>query len=255
MKTILYPMSFLFFLCAVQTHMANAQAKSISNGPASSAIYFKANGVDPLWTLTISQYQVDFRTQASGFEPFSAPHMEPIKAMDSNIKLYRLHSGTAEMEVELAQMLCQNENSRERFPYAITIALKESGDTTATYFTGCGLYVTDSDLSGRWVLEQLKGDSVFASQFNDTLPYLQLHANGNSFSGYGGCNTINGRLYSERSLLRFTDMVLSRRPCATKPEEDKFINALQFSTQFVLEGDKLVLSNPGGRLLVFRRAD
>jgi len=235
--------------------MANAQVKSTSNGPASSAIYFKANGVDPLWTLTISQYQVDFRTQASGFEPFSAPHAEPIKAMDSNIKMYRLNSGSAEMEVELAQMLCQNENSRERFSYAITISLKESGDTTATYFTGCGLYVTDTGLSARWILEQLKEDSVSASQFNDTLPYLQLHANGNSFSGYGGCNTINGRLFSERTLLRFTDMVLSKRTCATKAKEDEFIKALQFSTQYTIEGDRLILSNPGGRLLVFLRAD
>ncbi len=254
MRTILYQLSFLCLLCGVQSPMVYAQENASSQGAASSAIYFKANGVDPAWTLTISQYQVDFRTQASGFEPFSAPHTEPIKAMDSNIKMYRLNSGTAEMEVELAQMLCQNENSRERFPYAITIALKESGDTTATYFTGCGLYVTDTDLSARWVLEQLKEDSVSASQFNDTLPYLELHANGNSFSGYGGCNTIIGRIFSERTLLRFTDMVLSKRTCATKPKEDEFIKALQFSTRYAIEGDKLILSNPGGRLLVFRKA-
>jgi heat shock protein HslJ len=255
MRSILYQLCFLCFLCGIQSTLAYAQGNLSSQEAGTSAIYFKANGVDPLWTLTISQYQIDFRTQASGFESFSTPHTEPVRAMDSNIKMYRLQTESAQLEIELAQMLCQNENSRERFPYAVTIALRQGKDTTSTYFTGCGLYVTDTGLSARWVLEQLKTDTVTASQFNDTLPYLELHAKGNSFSGYGGCNTINGRIFSERSLLRFTDMVLSKRSCATKPKEDEFIKALQFSTQYTIDGDRLILSNPGGRLLVLKRKD
>jgi heat shock protein HslJ len=218
-----------------------------------SVIYFKANGVDPVWTLTISPFQVEFKTQASGFPTFTAPHTEPIKAMDSNVKKYKFHTEAGEMEIELAQMLCQNEGSHERFPYSVTVSIRQGVDTTFTYFTGCGRYITDARLDGMWVLSMIKSDSVTASQFNDTLPYIEMHSNGNMFSGYSGCNKMDGRLYCERDLLRFTNMVLSKRVCTTKAKEDEFVKALQFSTRYVIEGDRLILSNPGSQTLVFRK--
>ncbi len=223
--------------------------------PGQSVIYFKANGVDPVWTLTISSYQIDFKTTASGFESISAPHVEPIKAMDSNIKMYRVQTESGQMDVEIAKMLCQNEGSKERFPYAVTIMIKQGKDTTFTYFTGCGQYVTDSRLEAKWTLLQIKSETVTATQFNDTLPNLDLHANGNSFAGYCGCNTVNGHLFSERSLLRFTNMVYSKRNCPTKPKEDEFIKNLEFSTQYSIEGDRLTLSNYSGVTLVFKRTE
>jgi heat shock protein HslJ len=175
--------------------------------------------------------------------------------MDSNIKTYKVQTEAGQMEVEIAKMLCQNEGSKERFPYAVTIMIKQGRDTTYTYFTGCGLYVTDTRLEAKWQLFQIKSDTVTAAQFNDTLPYVDLHANGNSIAGYAGCNTFNGRIFSERSLLRFTDLHLSKRDCPTKPKEDEFIRALQFSTQYAIEGDRLILSNPSGPTLTFKRVN
>ena len=221
---------------------------------ASNAIYFKANGVDPVWTLTISPIQIDFKTKATGFNPVSAPHIEPVKAMDSNIKMYKVKTADAELNIEIAKMLCQNENSHERFPYAVTISLRQGTDTTFTYFTGCGVYVTDTSLEAKWILEQIKTDTVTAGHFNDTLPSLILHANGNSFSGYGGCNTINGRIFSERNLLRFTDFVVSKNTCTPTNREKDFISALKFSTQYTVEGVRLLLSNPSGPTLTFKKS-
>jgi len=211
--------------------------------------------VDPVWSLTISAYQIDFKTQASGFESISAPHVEPNKAMDSNIKMYRVQTESGQMDVEIAKMLCQNEGSKERFPYAVTIMIKQGKDTTFTYFTGCGQYVTDSRLEAHWVLSHIKSEPVTASQFNDTLPNLSLHANGNSFTGYCGCNIVNGHLFSERSLLRFTNMVYTKRTCPTKAKEDEFIKGLEFSTNYAIDGDQLTLSNYYGVTLVFRRIE
>jgi len=219
-----------------------------------NSIYFKSNGVDPVWTLTISPIQIDFKTQSTGFNPISSPHVEPVKGVDSNIKMYKIKTPEAELNVEITKMLCQNENSHERFPYAVTVALKQGKDTTFTYFTGCGLYVTDTSLEAKWVLDVLKTDTVTAADFNDTLPFVSLRANGNSFSGYGGCNTIQGRIFSERNLLRFTDFVVTKRTCAATNREKDFINNLKFSTQYLIEGDRLILSNPGGPTLTFKKS-
>lgn len=243
------------FVSQIFTSQANVEMVPAASPIPANTIYFKANGVDPVWTLTISPIQIDFKTQATGFDPVSAPHVEPVKAMDSNIKMYKVKTADAELNVEIAKMLCQNENSHERFPYAVTISLRQGADTTFTYFTGCGLYVTDTGLEATWLLEQIKTDTVMATHFNDTLPSLVLHANGNSFSGYGGCNTINGRIFAERNLLRFTDFIVSKRTCAPTNREKDFINGLKFSTQYTIEGDRLLLSNPSGPTLTFKKSE
>ncbi|MBK9105234.1 MAG: META domain-containing protein [Saprospiraceae bacterium] len=264
MKQVSVLLISILSLCSgIEAHATGGQERQPSDSIVSnddgdqgqSVIYFKANGVDPVWSLTISAYQIDFKTQASGFESISAPHVEPVKGMDSNIKTYKVKTETGQMEVEIAKMLCQNEGSKERFPYAVTIMIRQGSDTTYTYFTGCGQYVTDSRLEARWVLSHIKSEPVTASQFNDTLPNLSLHANGNSFTGYCGCNIVNGHLFSERTLLRFTNMVYTKRLCPTKAKEDEFIKGLEFSTNYAVDGDQLTLSNYYGVTLVFKRVE
>lgn len=217
-----------------------------------STIYFKANSVDPVWSLTISPHLIAFKSQAPNFGVFNSPHTEPVKAMDSNVKKYMLKTEEGTMDIELYKMLCMNEKTGERFSYSVKVSIQHPGDSVATSFNGCGTYVTDPGLEAKWVLYAIGADTVTASQFNDTLPYLYVYARGNSFEGNSGCNTIRGRIFSERSLLRFTDLYLTKRKCGNIAKEEEFTKMLQFSTQYLLEDDKLILSNHAGVTLVFK---
>jgi len=221
---------------------------------AESSIYFKSNGIDPVWSLTISPHLIGFKSQVAGFGIFNSAHVEPVKEMDSNIKKYTLKTEEGAMEIELYKMLCTNEKTGERYSYAVKVTIQHTADTAATSFNGCGAYVTDPGLEAKWVLSAIGADAVTAGQFNDTLPYLLVYARGNSFEGHSGCNTIRGRIYSERNLLRFTDLNLTKRKCAHLTKEEEFTNVLQFSTQYTLEADQLILSNYAGVTLVFKKS-
>lgn len=216
-----------------------------------STIYFKASSIDPVWSITLSPHLIAFKSQVPEFGVFNAPHAEPVKAMDSNVKKYTLKTEEGTMEIELYKMLCMNEKTGERFSYSVKVSIQHSTDSVATIFNGCGTYVTDSGLEAKWVLRAIAADTVTAGQFNDTLPYLYVYARGNSFEGNSGCNIIRGRIFSERSLLRFTDLNLTKRKCGNIAKEEEFTKALQFSTQYALEEDKLILSNHAGLTLVF----
>ncbi len=219
---------------------------------AESTIYFKASSVDPVWSLTISPHLIAFKSQVPDFGVFNSPHAEPVKAMDSNVKKYTLKTDEGSMEIELYKMLCVNEKTGEQFSYSVKVSIQHPNDSLATSFNGCGTYVTDPGLEAKWVLYSMAADTVTASQFNDTLPYLYVYSRGNSFEGNSGCNIIRGRIFSERSLLRFTDLNLTKRKCGNIAKEEEFTKALQFSTQYALENDKLILSNHAGVTLVFK---
>ncbi|HSF88526.1 MAG TPA: META domain-containing protein [Saprospiraceae bacterium] len=251
----------LVFVCCLLGHgVITGQAptefmagKQMEKSPEST-IYFKASSIDPVWSVTLSPHLIAFKSQVPGFGVFNSPHAEPVKAMDSNVKKYTLQTEEGTMEIELYKMLCMNEKTGEQFPYSVKVSIQHTTDSVATSFNGCGKYVTDPGLEATWVLYAIGADTVTASQFNDTLPHLDLYARGNSFEGNSGCNTIRGRIFSERSLLRFTDLILTKRKCANIAREEQFTQALQFSTQYLLEDEKLILSNHAGVTLVFKNA-
>ena len=220
--------------------------------PPPSTIYFKASGIEPVWSITISPQLIGFKSQVAEFGSLNFPHVEPVKASDGNIKKYTLKNEVGTMEIELYKMLCINEKTGERFSYSVKVSIQHPTDSVPTSFNGCGTYVTYPGLEAKWVLHAIAADTVTASQFNDTLPYLYVYARGNSFEGNSGCNTVRGRIFSERSLIRFTDLMQSKRKCGNIAKEEEFTKALQFSTQYALENDKLILSNHAGVTLVFK---
>ena len=98
-------------------------------------VFFRAKGTFPTWSLSISELQIAFQSEDIRHPFFNAPYVEPVKVADANIRKYTVHTETGTMEVELAQMLCMNEGSKERFPYSVTVRLKTGVDTDFTSFT------------------------------------------------------------------------------------------------------------------------
>lgn len=240
----------------VANHEQNVVVTEPTNAPSDPRVFFRAKGTFPTWTLAISEELIAFQSEDVRYPSFNSPYVEPVKVVDANIKRYTVHTDAGTMEIELAQMLCQNEGSKERFPYSVIVYLKNNIDTSSTDFTGCGQYVTDPKLQEHtWVLEQIKDQHVGPDAFRDTLPYIEIKANGNSFKGYGGCNTFTGRLYAEHALLRFTDLVITKEVCPPANREPDFISGLRFTTQYQFDKDRLILSNPAGTTLIFRKGD
>ena len=127
---------------------------------AESTIYFKASSVDPVWSLTISPQLIAFKSQVPDFGVFNSPHVEPVKAMDSNVKKYTLKTDEGTMEIELYKMLCMNEKTGEQFSYSVKVSIQHSNDSLATSFNGCGTYVTDPGLEAKWVLYSMAADTA-----------------------------------------------------------------------------------------------
>jgi len=252
-RTLLLPiLPLILFFCTP----SGVYGGTLDEEPNYPKGYFKAKGNDPSWILNISNDKIAFEAEQPGFETMQFPHAEPVKVSGYvGIKKYQSKSESAQIEIEIINTACQISESHEGFSYTVKVAIKRNIDSTFIVFNGCGTYITDPRLQERWILEQLKEKPVTLSDFMGQMPSLAIKANGNSFSGFAGCDTISGRIFSERSMLRFTDVVSEKITCDASAMEAAFMQALSFSTQFVVEDKKLTLSNPGGTTLIFRKAE
>lgn len=217
-------------------------------------VYFRGQGTIPAWTLTIADNQVTFESDSAGYDLLSFVHTEPTKEENGQVRHYVFSAEPYAMDVRIYEMLCENEGSRERFPYAVDVQIKP-GNGTCTKFSGCGLYVTDGNLRGRWEIIKVKNDSVRQMGIADKTPFLQIDPSGNSFQGYTGCNDISGRIFAARNLFRFTDFVKGKTICDPNLLEASIVRALQFTTQYELNGDLLILSNPTSQTLTLKKIE
>lgn len=219
-----------------------------------STPYFRASGNEPAWILELFEAQIQLRVEG---DTITTPHSNPDRAQDANIKRYALETERVRLTIEIRQEACMETAPGDAAaPYSVTIAYKEGVDTGFTHLEGCGDYILDYRLHDIWVLDTLKGQPVTADAFGRSLPSLEINASDKVFFGTTGCNRMRGQLFGEKELLRFTQIATTKMLC--RPDggmEQEFLQALESSTGYAIEDNRLRLFNPEGRLLVFKKAD
>ncbi|MGL5112539.1 MAG: META domain-containing protein [Flavobacterium sp.] len=217
-------------------------------------IYFRAMGNEPEWSLKIGENQIAFSSLKPGFEEFNSPYAAPVKAMDANVKRYSVATDRGTMIITIEQQICTNAMSGETFPYEVRIEIYNGNKTTAT-FSGCGFYVIPASLHDIWVLEKMNGENMTASKFENEIPYLEINSTTGKFMGFAGCNRINGELFFEKDVLRFTKIAATRMACGPKNRENELIHSLESTTTYQVANMRLTLTNPSGIELIFKKVD
>ena len=115
--------------------------------------------------------------------------------------------------------------------------------------------IASGDLNGNWVLFSLNGDKANVENFRERLPFINIDTKEKKFTGFGGCNQIFGQIISEKGLLSFSNIAQSKMLCAPPNKEGEFLKALQSTTNFEINNDQLILSNPDKKIMVFQKAD
>ncbi len=222
---------------------------------ADTSAYFQASGTEPFWNIRLSDTQIQFTSLVAGFEQFTTPHVEPVRAMDANVKRYQADTESGRLMVEIRQQPCTNAMSGKNFPYQVSVSIQRGTDQEPTTFEGCGAYIPDYRLHDLWVLNSLEGAPASALPFEKERPMMEINTREATFMGFAGCNRMRGTLFAERDLLRFTDIITTRMACPPGNAEAKFLTALRSATTFRIGNNRLFLSNPNGERLVFKKID
>lgn len=228
----------------------SSSLKSKNENPDS--IYFKASGTEPFWGLEISENRIKLKTIG---DSIVTSHILPVAAMDANVKMYKLQTESVEMSIQIAQFECTNAMSGEVSPYTVNINYKKNRDETFTIVEGCGYYITDYRLHDIWVLEELNGKKISKKDFSKEFPMMEINSTTNKFSGFAGCNRMNGSLFYEKDLLRFANIATTKMMCESANKEAAFLKTLQSSSAYTIGNNRLALSNPDGVLLIFKKID
>lgn len=248
-------LSFLMIGCKTTANKETAGADSTSSTEEDLKYYFKGTGNEPFWGIKMGNDEIVFTSLIPGKEKIIFPAVDAIRAMDANVKMYKVSNETSSAAITIQQLDCQDSMSGAISPYSVKVEIKNNSELEAKKLSGCGKYLTDYRLHDIWVLEELNGYKVFATDFQKEMPRIEINSTENRFSGYGGCNAISGSIFYEKDLLRFTKVISTLMACPQGNKEGEFTKALQSTATYSIGNNQLTLSNPSGKLLVFKKVD
>lgn len=248
-------LSALIIGCKTTANKESVTSSSVSSTEEDLKYYFKGTGNEPFWGIKIGNEEIVFTSLIPGKEKLVFPAVEAIKAMDANVKMYKVSNESASATITIQQLDCQDSMSGAISPYSVKVEIKNNSELETKKLSGCGKYLTDYRLHDIWVLEELNGYKVFATDFQKEFPRLEINSTENRFSGFGGCNSITGQIFYEKDVLRFTKVISTLMACAPGNKEGEFLKALQSTTTYSIGNNQLTLSNPSGKLAVFKKVD
>lgn len=220
--------------------------------PSLETVFFKAYGPEPHWSLAMTVDIIDFKSQK---DSIVAATPEVIRAADGNVKTYKVKTETKELDIEIIHKPCKDGSTGEMKPYTVRIKIKKVGTSDVVKLEGCGQYIIDYRLHDIWVLDQMGGEPTSDKEFSGNIPFLEINGASSSFTGFGGCNDISGNLFFEKDILRFTDVISTKKACISNNREADFLKYLAASVQFNIGENSLSLSNQSGPTLVFKKID
>ncbi|MCJ8165215.1 copper resistance protein NlpE N-terminal domain-containing protein [Pontibacter sp. E15-1] len=110
---------------------------------------------------------------------------------------------------------------------------------------------TETDIMAtHWKLVALNGQQLARQANQQRDPHFVLQPDGNSVTGYTGCNSFVGTYaLSGSNGIRFSKMASTRMACLQMTHENAYLQVMETADSFSLKGDTLTLQTAGGASL------
>ncbi len=215
-----------------------------------AAINFYALGQEPFWSINLLQDSIVQFTPAPDAAEIKLQWQE--QQQIGGIKRYTLEGDGQRLTITIRPDSCQDTMSGQMFDHIVTAAYRNSDSNSLTNYTGCGEYVPDYRLTGRWELEMVQGNIIHQENGLRETPYLNISPFDKSFDGNAGCNNISGSLAIEGERLFFSNIRTTRMACPS-PLEETLVQALGRVSRFTIKKNQLVLYQEDQQLAIYNR--
>ena len=169
---------------------------------------------------------------------------------------YRLETEKLIIHIDILREECINSMSGHKSPYVAKISYRLTSEEGLKSVDGCGQFMTDYRLHDIWALESLEGFELDHNEMGEKLPSLEINAHENSFTGFTGCNRMNGQLGYRHRMIRFQRIATTRRYCPDSSLiETTLLEYLKQWNSYTIANNRLILKRGNRETAIFRKID
>lgn len=209
---------------------------------------FAKGNVPASWTLEMDFDKI-IRFKSLDGTSYNSTPVAPVENAATGSSVYTTKAGKGDLVITLFKESCTDKLSGERFNQKITV------EADGKRYEGCGRYLFDTNLNGKWILEKIDNRMLSAADFAKGLPELAFDLAAGSLSGHDGCNRIMGSMEVLGNRIKFSAVAGTKMACPGNKKENELVHKLsnQVATYFFKDG-QLVLYLIDDSMVVFKKA-
>lgn len=206
-------------------------------------IDFLASGNNPVqWTASIN-INDEIKFNANDGVAVRVLAVPPTILPRSSGINYYIKTSTTALNIIVYSENCENSQQRK-------IEVTHNGKQ----YTGCGKYLYDPALEGKWILDKIKNIPQAGKDYRTGLPMLQFNLPAKKMSGNDACNSINGNIEIMGKQIKFSAFISTKMACNNNAAEYIFSNLLSNNlVTYYIKNNYLSISLPDDSLIVFRK--
>ncbi|MBC7937407.1 MAG: META domain-containing protein [Rhizobacter sp.] len=211
--------------------------ESMQQKQAEGIDLFARGSVPSSWTLEIDFDKI-IRFRSLDGADYKSTAVNPVYT-GNNTATFTTRAGMGNMVITLLNDGCTDALSGDKFNKKVTV------DVDGKRYEGCGQYLVNETLNGKWILEKVSSIAVLAADFSKGLPELSFDLSGGSISGHDGCNHVNGSIEVQGSRIKFSALAGTKMACPGNKKENEFLHKLssQVVTYYFSNGQLVLYLN------------
>jgi len=217
-------------------------------------IVFYANGHAASWTLDMKQSDSLIFKAPDGVT-YEFPLTKALPSIDPNITEYRTYSDKAEIMLQLVQKQCEDTLHDNKLSYQVKLTFKQVDKKESEIFQGCGAFIPDYNLSGKWKIIEVDGIPIDENSFPNQKPYLVLDPFNGTVSGNDGCNGFFGQITTKTDQISFGPTGGTLMACENMDLSSKLMGLISEKTMTYQVTNELSFNAGNKKVMVLRRND
>jgi len=213
-----------------------------------NGVDFFARGNTPAsWTLEMDFGNLIRFKSLDGTEVNSTA-VQPINLPAENATSYTSKATNGDINILLYEVACTDVLSGEKYNKKVVVTVN------AKRYEGCGQYLFDATLNGKWILEKINNKTVAAADFANGLPVIALNMQAGKLTGHDGCNTIMGDFEVLGSKIKFKPLASTKIACPGNKTENEFTQLLSNHTvDYYFKDGQLFFYLPDDSIIIFKK--
>ena len=161
---------------------------------------------------------------------------------------YTNKASKGDIIIKLYEQACTDGISGEQYNKKVTVTVNDKR------YEGCGQYLFDPALNGKWILEKMNNEILLATDFAKGLPIINVNIQSGQITGHDGCNNFTGGFEVLGNKIKFKPLAATKMACPANKKEKELTALLSGKTvDYYFKDGQLYFYLPDDSIIIFKK--
>ena len=188
------------------TQQTTPLSESLAQKQLNGVDFFARGNLPSSWTIEI-EFGNLIRFNPLDGQAVTSTAVQPQFSAEKNVATYSSKATNGDIIVLVQDEPCTDNINGEHYNKKVVVTVNNKR------YEGCGQYLFDAKLNGKWMLQKINNVLLVPADFAKGLPTITLGVQQGKLTGHDGCNSLSGSFEVLGSKIKFDPLASTKMAC------------------------------------------